>query len=164
MENNSNEIRNFYEKLKETAKLYETHVIPYYSALISLNGGVKPLALLIESENFLTHLFNAVLCPETEDTNFKRATAHIERMILDLYKLLWREINLKLEQQIKVDVLFSTSLKNFKENEGLINVKIVENFDNLLFWIEENVLFYNPLEGTLRPQSRLIQMAIEEIF
>ena len=36
-------------------------------------------------------------------------------------------------------------LKNFKENEGLINVKIVENFDNLLFWIEENVLFYNPV-------------------
>ena len=54
-------------------------------------------------------------------------------------------------------------LKNFKEKEELTNVKIVENFDNLLFWIEENLLFYNPVEGTVRPQSRLIQRAIEAL-
>ena len=57
-------------------------------------------------------------------------------------------------------------LKKFKEKDDLnkIKIEIEDNFDNLLFWIEENVLFYNPVEGTVRPQSRLIQRAIEEIF
>ncbi len=34
----------------------------------------------------------------------------------------------------------------------------------LFFWVEKNVLFYNPVEGTVRPQSRLIQRAIEELL
>ncbi len=53
-------------------------------------------------------------------------------------------------------------LKVFKDKEKVFKEEIEEDFEKLLFWIEENVLFYNPLEGTVRPQSRLIQRAIME--
>ena len=36
--------------------------------------------------------------------------------------------------------------------------------EELLFLIKENILFYNPLEGTVRPQSRLIWRAIKEVL
>ena len=34
----------------------------------------------------------------------------------------------------------------------------------LRFLIQENVLFYNPVEGTVRPQSRLLWRAIREVM
>ena len=52
----------------------------------------------------------------------------------------------------------------FKEIDYLSKNEIEEDFDKLLFWIEENVLFYNPLEGTVRPQSRLLWRAIREVM
>ena len=55
-------------------------------------------------------------------------------------------------------------LKVFKDKEKVFKEEIEEDFEKLLFWIEENVLFYNPLEGTVRPQSRLIQRAIMEVI
>ncbi len=51
----------------------------------------------------------------------------------------------------------------FKKADFLSKAEIEEDFDKLLFWIEENVLFYNPLRGTVRPQGRLIQRAIGKI-
>ncbi len=51
-------------------------------------------------------------------------------------------------------------LKKFKEGEKhWVNFKKERKF--LFFWIERNVLFYNPVDGTVRPQGRLIQRAIE---
>ena len=55
-------------------------------------------------------------------------------------------------------------LKRFKEKESLTKGEMEREFDKLLFWIKQNVLFYNPVEGTVRPQSRLIHRAIEELF
>ncbi len=55
-------------------------------------------------------------------------------------------------------------LRKFKGKGTLTREEMEEGFDRLLFWIEQNVLFYNPVEGTVRPQSRLIQRAIEELF
>ncbi len=55
-------------------------------------------------------------------------------------------------------------LVRFKDDVEVNKRELEEDFDKLLFWIEENVLFYNPVEGTVRPQSRLIQRAIEELF
>ncbi len=55
-------------------------------------------------------------------------------------------------------------LKRFKEKEELKRGEVGEDFDDLLFWIEENVLFYNPVEGTVRPQGRLIWKAINELI
>jgi len=54
-------------------------------------------------------------------------------------------------------------LSVFKEADCLSKNEIEEDFDKLLFWIEENVLFYNPLEGVVRPQSRLLWRAIREV-
>ena len=53
------------------------------------------------------------------------------------------------------------TLKLFKENE-VINEEEIKG-KVLKFLIEENILFYNPVEGTVRPQSRLIQRAIREL-
>ncbi len=33
----------------------------------------------------------------------------------------------------------------------------------MFFWVDKNILFYNPVRGTIRPQGRLIQRAIGEI-
>ncbi len=51
----------------------------------------------------------------------------------------------------------------FKEADFLSKTEIEKDFDKLLFWVEENVLFYNPVGGAVRLQSRLIQRAIKEI-
>jgi hypothetical protein len=54
-------------------------------------------------------------------------------------------------------------LAKFKEIEELPKREIEEDFEKLLFWIEENVIFYNPVEGMVRPQSRLLWRAIKEV-
>lgn len=54
-------------------------------------------------------------------------------------------------------------LKNFKDSwEYYVDIKSEKRY--LSFWVERNVLFYNPVEGTLRPQSRLIQRAIKDLL
>ncbi len=53
-------------------------------------------------------------------------------------------------------------LKEFKDAwERYADIR--KNKKYLFFWIDRNVLFYNPVEGTVRPQSRLIQRAIREL-
>ncbi len=53
------------------------------------------------------------------------------------------------------------ALKLFKEKD-LVNEEEIKG-RVLKFLIEENILFYNPLEGTVRPQSRLLGHAIREV-
>ena len=53
-------------------------------------------------------------------------------------------------------------LRNFREKEKLDFGK-EEDFDSLFFWVDQNVLFYNPLDGTVRPQSRLLWRAIKNL-
>ncbi len=55
-------------------------------------------------------------------------------------------------------------LKIFRKAESMSKNDLEEDFEKLFFWIEENILFYNPVEGTVRPQGRLIFKAIKEIF
>ncbi len=52
----------------------------------------------------------------------------------------------------------------FKEAERVLREEVENDFEKLLFWVEENVLFYNPVEGTVRPQSRLLWRAIREVI
>ncbi len=54
-------------------------------------------------------------------------------------------------------------LKRFKEKEEVKREEIEEEIEDLLFWTEENVLFYNPIEGIIKPQGRLIAKAIKEL-
>ena len=54
-------------------------------------------------------------------------------------------------------------LKEFKDEE--VKKAFPEQvFEKLIYWIEENILFYNPLDGTIRPQSRLLWRAIREVM
>ena len=53
----------------------------------------------------------------------------------------------------------SLSVFKFKEEVRKYVIDIV--YRNFL--IEQNILFYNPLEGTVRPQSRLLWRAIKEV-
>ncbi len=53
-------------------------------------------------------------------------------------------------------------LESFKEKEEILYQKIKARA--LKFLIEENVIFYNPVKGILRPQSRLLWRAIRKIF
>jgi AAA+ ATPase superfamily predicted ATPase len=53
------------------------------------------------------------------------------------------------------------SLKMFKESEEVEDVKMKSKV--LKFLIEENILFYNPVKGIVRPQSQLIHKAIVEL-
>jgi len=54
-------------------------------------------------------------------------------------------------------------LKKFKNKEKMDKREVEEEFDKLIYWVKENVLFYNPLEGTVKTQSRLIFHAIKEL-
>jgi AAA+ ATPase superfamily predicted ATPase len=57
---------------------------------------------------------------------------------------------------------FMRSLKIFKGKEEVYARDIEE--PALLGGIQENILFYNPVEGTVRPQSRLLWRAIKEVM
>ena len=52
------------------------------------------------------------------------------------------------------------TLMLFKKNEEIPKEKINPIYRNFL--IQENILFYNPLEGEVRPQGRLLWRAIKE--
>lgn len=49
----------------------------------------------------------------------------------------------------------------FKRRDKVMHIEIVSKV--LKFLIEENILFYNPVEGTVRPQGRLIHRAINNL-
>ncbi len=53
-------------------------------------------------------------------------------------------------------------LKKFKDGERE-DINIKKEMNHLFFWVEKNILFYNPVTGRVRPQGRLIQKAIQEI-
>jgi len=54
-------------------------------------------------------------------------------------------------------------LLNFRDSLEIEKAGAEEDFEKLLFWIEENVLFYNPLDGTVRPQTRLLYKVLTSI-
>jgi len=56
---------------------------------------------------------------------------------------------------------FKEGLKIFKEKEEVFAREVEEPV--LLGGVQENILFYNPLEGTVRPQSRLLWRVIREV-
>jgi AAA+ ATPase superfamily predicted ATPase len=84
----------------------------------------------------------------------------LERMLRDeVAKLEWLEAKVFKERRDAEELW--EFLKEFKEGERTFSLK--ENFDKLIYWIKENILFYNPVEGTVRPQGRLLWRAIREV-
>jgi hypothetical protein len=85
----------------------------------------------------------------------------LERMLRDeVARLEWLEAKVFKERRDAEELW--EFLKEFKEGERTFSLK--KNFDKLLYWIKENILFYNPIEGTVRPQSRLLWRAIREVM
>jgi len=54
------------------------------------------------------------------------------------------------------------TLRIFKRSDKVKHTEVESKV--LKFLIEENILFYNPVEGTVCPQGRLIHRAIEEVI
>jgi AAA+ ATPase superfamily predicted ATPase len=86
----------------------------------------------------------------------------LERMLKDeVMKLKWIKAKLLKEREDAKEIW--GFLREFKEEE-IKEIFLEESFDKLIYWIGENVLFYNPMEGTVRPQSRLLWRAIREVM
>ena len=65
------------------------------------------------------------------------------------------------EVRINVEKVKGT-LVVFKEKEEVSKKEVDPVYRNYL--VQENILFYNPLTGTVRPQSRLLWRAIREVM
>jgi AAA+ ATPase superfamily predicted ATPase len=66
-------------------------------------------------------------------------------------------------EDIVIDIeIVKEILKRFKDREEISKGEIDPIYRNYLVF--ENILFYNPLEGTVRPQSRLLWRVIKEVM
>lgn len=84
---------------EEIFKYYLGEVEPVYTYLVAIKGE-KPLQALVEIENTFKHLANAAIGFEIEK-NMQRASAHMTRLHLDLYKLLAVEVKILIENRDK---------------------------------------------------------------
>ena len=41
---------------------------------------------------------------------------------------------------------------------------VMSRYDEVIFWVKENVLFYEPIRGVVKPQGVLIGRAIREVI
>ena len=86
----------------------------------------------------------------------------LERMLRDeVAKLEWIKAKLLREKKDRKEIW--EFLKEFKDEE-VKKIFPEQIFERLIYWIEENILFYNPLDGTIRPQGRLLWRAIREVM
>ncbi len=98
---------------------------------------------------------------EEKKRGYEEETA-LKRMLEDeIARIKWIKFKILSKREDKKEVW--DFLSKFKEKETFSEWK-EEEFSRLLFWIEQNILFYNPMEGTIRPQSRLLWRAINEII
>ncbi|MBF0465714.1 MAG: hypothetical protein HQK88_12135 [Nitrospirae bacterium] len=82
--------------------LYREQFLPIYADLIALQG-VKPMQILIEESNFLSHLcqfYNDTLDEDTRNDNLIKSENHLIRAVIDLNKLVWASLRSKLDQLI----------------------------------------------------------------
>jgi hypothetical protein len=87
----------------------------------------------------------------------------LERMLRDeIGRLEWIRLRILGKKENKQEIW--NFLKRFKEGEVIFRGETEEEFNKLLFWVEQNMLFYNPVEGRVRPQSRLLWRAIREVL
>jgi len=87
----------------------------------------------------------------------------VEKMLKDgIMKLEWL-LDLVEEGEKEAPELnkIKALLKKFKDKEERPYKEVKGKV--LKFLIKENILFYNPVEGIVRPQSRLLWRAIKEV-
>ena len=88
----------------------------------------------------------------------------LQRMLKDtVMKLEWMLDSIEEGEKAGPDVKeIKKLLEKFKESDEKEYREVKGKV--LKFLIEENILFYNPLTGTVRPQSRLLWRAIKELM
>ena len=80
-------------------EFYRNTFLPAYSDYVGF-AVKKPMQVLNELENTLAHLsqyYNPELSDEQKQENITKSCDHLERVTLDLYKLLWVELHRQLE-------------------------------------------------------------------
>ncbi len=94
-------------------RIYKEYFLPAYSDLVAYLAD-KPQQILIEIENTFSHIaqtYNNDISQAQREDNLKKATAHMQRISLDCYKLLWAKM------KGEIDVIFqSKDLRSFGLN------------------------------------------------
>ena len=85
--------------VKDVIGYYSDTFVGAYADLVSLTGD-KPTQVLVEIENFNSHLIKALEGTEV-DTNLSRARGHLQRGALDCYKLIFVEINSRIKDYVR---------------------------------------------------------------
>lgn len=80
--------------IKDVIEYYRSTFVPAYADLVSTTGN-KPHQVLVEIENFNSHLIQCLQHPDTDlgKRNISRALTHLQRGTLDCYKLIFVELN-----------------------------------------------------------------------
>lgn len=98
---------------KEFFHVYKDFFLPSYSDLVAYLAD-KPSQILVEIENAFSHLaqtYNENISEKLQEENLNKATAHLQRISLDCYKLLWAEM------KIEIDAIFkSHDMRSFGLN------------------------------------------------
>jgi len=86
----------------------------------------------------------------------------LEIMLKDeISKLKWTKAKLFKEREDAQAIW--EFLKEFKGEEER-EFSPEKGFERLIYWLQENMLFYNPVEGRVRLQSRLLGKAIRKVI
>lgn len=89
--------------LKELVDYYVNVFVKSYADLVALTAS-KPTQILIEIENFNSHLLVALKKEESDEiinSNLRKAKTHLQRGTLDCYKMLFIKINEQVNHFLK---------------------------------------------------------------
>ena len=117
--------------LKDLINLYNTKFKPAYADLVGYIGD-KPVNILVELENALSHVFvsiDASISKEIKEDNIKKAYNHLIRATLDCYKLLWIRLDEDIEKIFKSKVsrlALTVSEEEFLHLRGQFKSKAIE--------------------------------------
>jgi hypothetical protein len=90
---------------KDLLKLFKNVFKPAYADLVAYIGD-KPINILVEMENTLSHIFTSFdesKSPNVRQENIEKAYNHLVRATLDCYKLLWVHINKEIDEIFRSD-------------------------------------------------------------
>lgn len=91
------------EEIKTLLRYYSDTFVVAYADLVALTAD-KPVQVLVEIENFNSHLVSALQGNHGDDvvsSNLKKALDHLKRGTLDCYKLLFAELDSRIREFVK---------------------------------------------------------------
>lgn len=102
---------------KDFLKFYYDLFLPAYSDLVAYLAD-KPQQVLVEFENIATHIIQYVDSPKTADgkENLNKAYNHLIRITIDCSKILWAEMDKRLEKVMNNIYLRSFALNMSQSN------------------------------------------------